>query len=134
HRGIEQAHPGTMGDRGIAVAPGVGLRPDVRVEARRIMLLMMASVAAMLAIACANVASLLLARAIARRRELAIRLAIGASRFRIVREALIESLLLALCAGAAGAAVSRWTTAGVRSLMPYDLAVGFQPDRTVFAF
>ena len=133
HRAIEAAHPRTMGS-GLSVVRGAGLRPDDRREARRVLALMVASVAAVLAIACANVASLLLARAVGRRRELAVRLAIGASRFRILRESLLESLLLALCAGAASVAVSQWTAALVRWLMPYELAVGFEPDRLVFAY
>jgi predicted permease len=130
---IERAYPGTMGVA-LGVAAGVGLQPDARRQARAITSLLMGTVAVVLVIACANVASLLLARAFARRRDLAVRVAIGASRARIFRESLVESALLALLGGAAAAACCGWAAAGVRQLLPYELAVGFEPDRTVFAF
>jgi predicted permease len=93
---------------------------------------MIASVALVFAIACANVTCLLLARAVGRRREFAVQLAIGASRRRISRDALIESLILSATAGAVSVVVLRWIAAGIRGLMPYELAIGFEPDMTVF--
>lgn len=84
---------------------------------RQSLLILMAGVALLLIVACANLANLLMARSSSRQRELAVRLAVGAGGGRIARQMLTESALIAGCGGLAGLAIAAWATSALSSLM-----------------
>jgi putative ABC transport system permease protein len=96
----------------------VSLKDQVVGEARLTLLILLGAVGLLVLIACANIASLLLVHSDGRRREMAIRQALGASRLRLMRQALTESLLLAVFGGAAGVLLAQWTLPFLLRLSP----------------
>ena len=114
----------------------VPLRMQLAGEIRQGLLILMGAVGCVLLIACANVANLLLARAAARQKEMTIRTALGASRLRIIRQLLTESLLLAGLGGAAGLLLAGWMTDSLVYLSPPELGDlhGVEMNAVVLSF
>ena len=121
----------------VEVVPGTLATGDQRRLARMFLSMLLGVVALVLVIACANVANLLLARALGRRRELAVRIAIGASRWRLARMLGVESLLLSAAAGAGALLLSMWTSRAFAAITPLPtltLRFDVRPDWRVVAF
>ncbi|HTT63474.1 MAG TPA: ABC transporter permease [Bryobacteraceae bacterium] len=128
-----QAQMSTVAQRLASAYPasntGIGarvttLRERVAGEARRPVMMLLGAVCLVLLIACVNVANLLLARAADRRKEMAMRAALGASSWQVLRQLLLESVLLGVAGGALGLLLARWSFAGLLRLVPASIAAG----------
>jgi len=112
---LQQQYPDTNRTHGAWVIP---LEERLRGPVRSSLLLLLGAVAFVLLIACVNVANILLARAAGRRREMAVRAAVGAGRARLAGQMLTESLVLAAVGGACGLIVANWSIQALKTLVP----------------
>jgi putative ABC transport system permease protein len=122
---LERAYPRENGGLGLSV---VSLRDQVSRQARLLLMALLGAALCVLLIACTNLAGLLVARGLERRKELAVRTAMGAGRERLVRQLLTEALALAVAGGALGVVLSRAALPLVTRLVPNSLPVAETPS------
>jgi putative ABC transport system permease protein len=130
-RGLAESYPATNRDIGVRVT---SLREWYGGEYKSVAALLFAAVALVLLVACANVAGLLLSRGVERQKEIAVRLALGATRWRIMRQLLTESALLALGGGALGALLAVWLVDAINLVVPFEWRYHFDVDGKALLF
>ncbi len=125
-------------DPKVSLLPAQKAITGIRANFGEPLYLLMAAVGIVLLIACANVAGLMLARATAREKEMAVRLALGAGRGRLIRQLLTESMLLSVAGAALGVLLAYWGAAGLAGFLAanwyHPLEIDLQPDATVLLF
>jgi putative ABC transport system permease protein len=116
---VQEIYPQELKEMGLSLsAMALPLRDETVGNVETVLVVLMAAVGVVLLIACADIANLMLTRAAARSREMAVRAALGASRTALVRQVLVETLLLALIGGALGVMLAYWTTAALVRFAP----------------
>lgn len=133
---LEKDYPKSNEGTGAAV---FSLHSEIVGDVKKPLLIFLGAVAFILLIACANVANLMLARASARQREIAVRVALGASRWRLVRQMMIESVVLGLAGGAAGLLLALWgieflSAAALQMSVPRAGSIGLDTRVLLFTF
>jgi predicted permease len=130
---LAREYPATNARIGVAV---VSLKDEFLGDGRKTFVLLLCAAGCVLLIACANVGNLLLARSGSRRREIAVRTALGASPARVLRQILTETMVLSIAGGALGLLFARWGSLALENMIPPSLAgmVDLTPDWRAVAF
>jgi macrolide transport system ATP-binding/permease protein len=136
---LRQTYPETNKDRSISLIPlkSIAVHPEVDATVKASSAVVMVLSSLVLVIACANLANILLARALDRRKEIAVRLSLGGSRGRLIRQLLTESILLALIGGGVGLLFASWSMDFLNVVelpLPIHVALGLRLDWRVLTF
>jgi macrolide transport system ATP-binding/permease protein len=134
---LAQSSAAKLNGTTVTVAPATASHPEMRKAFVPLAIVLLGVVGLVLLMACANVANLLLAKALSRRHEIGIRLAMGASRRRLIRQLITESLLLSVMGGALGLLLAFWTTDFLLAFTPptdFRVVLDLSPDYRVLLF